>query len=34
VTFRAKLKDFYARWKEKFGPKAWAALERVSGPLG
>lgn len=34
APFRAKLKDFYARWREKLGPVAWAALEKTTGPLG
>jgi tripartite ATP-independent transporter DctP family solute receptor len=25
---------YYAQWKEKFGAKAWADLERFTGPLG
>ena len=25
---------FYARWRERFGPTAWAALEAEVGRLG
>ena len=25
---------FYAEWKEKFGAKAWATLEKYTGKLG
>lgn len=34
-SFRAKLSTsgFYARWKDKWGPAAWSALEKYSGPL-
>jgi TRAP-type transport system periplasmic protein len=32
--FRAKLADFYKRWKATFGDQAWAALEKYSGKLG
>ncbi|WP_233838613.1 TRAP transporter substrate-binding protein [Paraburkholderia sp. ZP32-5] len=34
--FRDKLKQagYYAEWKQKFGPQAWALLEKYSGPLG
>jgi len=34
--FRNKLKQagYYAEWKQKFGPQAWALLEKYSGPLG
>jgi len=34
--FRKKLAgtSFYAEWKAKYGPEAWAALEKVSGKLG
>jgi hypothetical protein len=24
---------YYKRWKETFGPEAWALLEKFSGPL-
>jgi tripartite ATP-independent transporter DctP family solute receptor len=36
ASFRAKLakSDFYKDWKAKFGPQLWAALEKVTGPLG
>jgi tripartite ATP-independent transporter DctP family solute receptor len=35
-AFRAALNatTFYAEWKEKFGAKAWAALEKYTGKLG
>lgn len=34
-ALRAKLagSGFYARWKERFGPQAWALLEKTSGKL-
>ncbi len=32
--FRAPLADFYSRWKERLGAKAWAALEGHVGKLG
>jgi len=34
-AFRATLRkaNWYADWKSKLGPEAWAALEKVSGPL-
>jgi tripartite ATP-independent transporter DctP family solute receptor len=34
--FRNKLKQagYYTEWREKFGPQAWALLEKYSGPLG
>ena len=35
-AFRAALKKsgFYAEWKQKYGPEAWALLEKYSGHLG
>ncbi|HEY1412343.1 MAG TPA: TRAP transporter substrate-binding protein [Rhodopila sp.] len=35
-AFRAALakSSFYTDWKAKFGPELWAALEKVTGPLG
>jgi tripartite ATP-independent transporter DctP family solute receptor len=33
-SFRNKLGPYYARWKNEFGPSAWAALEKYSGKLG
>ena len=35
-AFRAALKKsgFYAEWKQKYGPEAWAILEKYSGHLG
>jgi TRAP-type C4-dicarboxylate transport system substrate-binding protein len=32
--FRAPLSDFYRRWKEHLGAKAWAMLESHVGKLG
>jgi tripartite ATP-independent transporter DctP family solute receptor len=34
--FRDKLKraGYYADWRQKFGPQAWALLEKYAGPLG
>jgi hypothetical protein len=34
--FRAVLRGagFYADWKQKYGPQAWAALEQQVGSLG
>jgi tripartite ATP-independent transporter DctP family solute receptor len=36
AAFRAALakSSFYRDWKAKFGPDLWAALEKVTGPLG
>jgi tripartite ATP-independent transporter DctP family solute receptor len=34
ATMRAKLPDFYKRWKAEFGPSAWSLLESYTGPLG
>jgi hypothetical protein len=33
--FRATLRSagFYADWKQKYGPQAWAALEKQVGSL-
>lgn len=33
ATFKAKLHDFYLRWKAEFGPTAWDLLERNTGKL-
>ena len=35
VLFRAALAKagFYAKWKEKFGPEAWAVLEKYTGKI-
>ena len=33
-TFKAKLPEFYARWKAEFGATAWDLLERYTGKLG
>ena len=34
-ALRAKLaaSGFYTRWRDKFGPQAWALLEKTSGKL-
>jgi hypothetical protein len=34
--FREALKQggYYADWRKQYGPEAWAALEKYSGPLG
>ncbi|MGP6155964.1 MAG: hypothetical protein ACLPYS_00245 [Vulcanimicrobiaceae bacterium] len=32
-TFRARLGDFYKRWKDEFDETAWALLESQSGKL-
>jgi hypothetical protein len=32
--FRAPLADFYRRWKERLGAKAWTMLEGHVGKLG
>jgi tripartite ATP-independent transporter DctP family solute receptor len=34
ASFRPPLADFYKRWKDHFGAKAWAALEGHVGKLG
>jgi len=36
ALFGNKLKSagYYAEWKNKFGPQAWALLEKYSGPIG
>jgi tripartite ATP-independent transporter DctP family solute receptor len=33
-SFRAKLGNFYARWREKAGPKHWRLLESYAGEIG
>ena len=33
VSFRAKLGDFYARWRAKAGPKNWSLLESYAGEI-
>jgi tripartite ATP-independent transporter DctP family solute receptor len=33
ATMRAKLSDYYKRWKAEFGPTAWDLLEGYSGKL-
>jgi TRAP-type transport system periplasmic protein len=34
ASFRARLGDYYARWKGTIGSKAWALLESHVGKLG
>jgi TRAP-type C4-dicarboxylate transport system substrate-binding protein len=34
ASFRARLGDYYARWKGTIGSKAWALLESRVGKLG
>jgi tripartite ATP-independent transporter DctP family solute receptor len=34
VPFRARLGDFYAKYREKYGDEAWTALEASVGKLG
>jgi tripartite ATP-independent transporter DctP family solute receptor len=34
ATMRAKLPDFYKRWKGEFGSTAWSLLESYTGKLG
>lgn len=33
-SIRAALGPFYAKWKDQFGPTAWALLEKTAGKLG
>jgi len=33
-SFRARLGEFYARWREKAGPTAWRVLESYAGEIG
>jgi TRAP-type transport system periplasmic protein len=33
-SFKAKLPDFYARWKNEFGSTAWSIMEKYTGKLG
>ena len=33
ASFRARLTAYYQRWKNEFGPAAWAALEQYTGKL-
>jgi TRAP-type transport system periplasmic protein len=33
APFRAKLRPFYAKWKNEFGERPWSALERYAGTL-
>ena len=33
ASIRAKLGDFYARWKANYGAKAWGLLEARVGKL-
>jgi hypothetical protein len=34
ASFRARLTDYYARWKGTIGSQAWALLESHVGKLG
>jgi tripartite ATP-independent transporter DctP family solute receptor len=34
ASFRARLGDFYTRWREKAGPEAWRLLESYAGDIG
>jgi len=34
ASIRARLGDFYARWRARFDPSAWALLEAASGGIG
>lgn len=34
ASIRARLGDFYARWRARFDPAAWALLEEAAGGLG
>ncbi len=34
ASFRARLGDFYARWREKAGPEMWRLLESYAGEIG
>jgi TRAP-type transport system periplasmic protein len=34
ASFRAKLGDFYARWRAKAGPTTWRVLESYAGEIG
>jgi len=34
ATMKAKLPDYYKRWKAEFGPTAWDLLESYTGKLG
>jgi TRAP-type C4-dicarboxylate transport system substrate-binding protein len=34
ASFRAKLGDFYARWRAKAGPTTWCVLESYAGEIG
>jgi hypothetical protein len=33
-TFKAKLVDFYPRWRGEFGPQAWGLLQQYAGTIG
>jgi TRAP-type C4-dicarboxylate transport system substrate-binding protein len=35
APFRAKLRSsgFYKEWQKKYGPEAWAVLEKFTGPI-
>ena len=34
ASFRAKIGDFYARWRVKAGPTTWRVLESYAGEIG
>jgi TRAP-type transport system periplasmic protein len=34
ASFRARLSDFYARWRERAGPATWRLLESYAGDIG
>jgi tripartite ATP-independent transporter DctP family solute receptor len=34
ASFRARLGDFYTRWRAKAGPEMWRLLESYAGPIG
>ena len=34
ASFRARLSEFYARWRERAGPATWRLLESYAGEIG
>ena len=34
VGIRARLGDFYTRWRARFDPAAWRLLEEAAGGIG
>ena len=34
ASMKAKLGEFYSRWKSEFGPTVWGLLEGYTGKLG